>query len=320
MNWRDGRARTGRTGSDGNRNNQRRNLQMTSLRSLLVATDLSENALHAVERAAMVCMATGATRGVALHVIESAWLDALRHFVTLPAEVEEALAARASAPLFELLASVRGHTGFSLEAKVRVGRVLDTVLAEASECDLLALGMQGSHALREFVLGTTAERLLRLARAPVLVVKRQPQEPYRRVLVAVDLSPHSRAALSWARAIAPRADTCVAHVFLVPFEGMMKYAGVSDDIVSDYRIRARREAESAMESLIHDTAGQPRDLRRYIEHGDHPAATLLAKVGEFRADLVVAGRHGKSLSEHLLLGSVTERLLGECPCDVLVTQ
>lgn len=292
---------------------------MPSLKSLVVATDLSEHALHAVERAAMVCAAAQASSGVALHVLETAWLDALRRFVTLPAEVEEALIARTAEPLLELVAGVHGRTGFSLEAKVRVGRVLDAILAEMAGRDLLALGVQGSHPLRELVVGTTAERLLQQARSPVLVVKRPPQGPYRRVLVAVDFSPHSQLALSWAAAIAPRAEICIAHVFLVPFEGMMNYAGVSADTVAEYRGRARQEAESAMEGLIQAAGVDTRSLRRFIEHGDRAAGILVAKAGEFGADLVVAGRHGKSLTEHLLLGSVTLRLLGECTCDVLVT-
>jgi nucleotide-binding universal stress UspA family protein len=293
---------------------------MSSLKSLVVATDFSEHALHAVERAAMVCAAAGATSGVALHVLETAWLDALRRFVSLPAEVEEALIARTAAPLLELVAAVHGRTGFPLEAKVRVGRVLDTILAEMSGQDLLALGMQGSHPLQEFVVGTTAERLLQQARTPVLVVKRRPQAPYERVLVAVDFSPLSQRALSWAAAIAPHAEICIAHVFPVPFEGMMNYAGVSDDTIAKYRGRARREAESAMESLIHAAGVETRSLRRFIAHGDRAVGSLLAKAEHYGADLVVAGRHGKSLTEHLLLGSVTLRLLGECPCDVLVTQ
>jgi len=292
---------------------------MSSLKSLVVATDFSEHALHAMDRAAGVCAATGARRGVALHVLESAWLDALKRFVSLPAEVEEALIARTTAPLLELVAAVHGRTGFSLEAKVRAGRVLDTILAEMAGHDLLALGVRGTHPLREFVVGTTAERLLQQARAPVLVVKRPVQGPYQRVLVAADFSTHSQSALSWAAAIAPHAEICVAHVFLVPFEGMMNYAGVSDDTIATYRGKARQEAERAMESLIRAAGVGTRSLRRFIEHGDHAAGSLLAKAEQYGADLVVAGRHGKSLTEHLLLGSVTLRLLGECPCDVLVT-
>lgn len=291
---------------------------MPTLDCVLVATDLSEHARHAVERAGLVGAAAGAKRGVVLHVIDSAWLEALRSLVTLPAEVEEALLSSAAAPARALAADVSGRTGFPLEASVRMGPVREAIAAEWAGCRLLVVGDKGIHPVRDVVIGSTGERLLRQARKPVLVVKRSPRGPYRRVFVAVDFSAHSETALGWAGRVAPGAQTCVAHVFLVPFEGTMAYAGVAETVVHEYRAKARRDAEARMEQLL---AGAGRlDARRWIVHGEHAATRLVAMAAEFKADLVVAGRHGRSITEQLLLGSVTLRLLAECGCDVLVTQ
>jgi nucleotide-binding universal stress UspA family protein len=295
---------------------------MALFEAVLTATDFSDNARHAAERAAMICKATGALRGGALHVIPSSWLEDAKRFISPKREVEGAMMSDASRPLDDLVGGVRERTGFALEPMVRIGGVVDTIVREFAAFDLLVLGAHGRHRLQDLTLGTTAERLLRMTRKPVLVVKRAPAGNYRRVFVAVDFSPHSRTAFAFGGAVAPGAEVSLAHIFEVPFEGKMTFAGVPDELISEYRVRARAEAEAAMQRFIDEAEADvaPGSLDRFIEHGDHVARKLLDRAVRIDADLVVVGKHGASLADRLLVGSVTLRLLGECPCDVLVTQ
>jgi pyruvate/2-oxoglutarate dehydrogenase complex dihydrolipoamide acyltransferase (E2) component len=69
-------------------------------------------------------------------------------------------------------------------------------------CDLLVLGARGTSFMRHLMLGSTAERLVRKSNRPLLVVRQPPHERYRRVIVALDFSPSSLAALELARAVA----------------------------------------------------------------------------------------------------------------------
>lgn len=52
--------------------------------------------------------------------------------------------------------------------------------------------------------------------------------------------------------------------------------------------------------------------------GGHPPREILAVAGETGPDLVVIGTHGHGGVEHLLLGSVTEKVMRKAPCPVLV--
>lgn len=293
---------------------------MTDFTSILAATDFSTDAGHAVERAAMVCASAGISHGLALHVLESSWLDSLKHFVNLPAQSEQTMVSQASRTLAELVTAVERRSGFRLGSKVVVGSVVDAILEESSSQDLLALGARGTHPLRRFVVGTTAERLVRQASRPVLVVRRAPTAHYRRVLVGTDFSPHSRTALAWSSAIAPQAEIHVVHVFGAPFEGRMLEAGIPEEIVREYRVRAGREAEAEMRLFIETAAADTDRLQYAVTYGDHAPSALREKAAEIDADLVVAGKHGRSIGEQLLLGSVTLHLLSECHCDVLVVQ
>lgn len=292
---------------------------MIALQSVLAATDFSADARLAAERAALLAAATGMRRGTLLHVLEPPWTERFARPGADLAGTRQARLDDAARELAGLAEDIRERRGFALTPEVRAGRALEQILAAGAEFDLLAVGARGSHPLRELALGTTAQRLLRTTRQPVLVVKRAPEAPYRRVLVAVDFSPHAQRALTCARALAPQADISLVHVYEAVFEGKMQYAGVGEDVIEEYRAKARHNAAAQMAQFVAEAGAGADTLPAVIEPGYAPAR-LREQVRALDADLVVAGRHGKSLTEQLLLGSVTLHLLAESPCDVLVTQ
>jgi nucleotide-binding universal stress UspA family protein len=60
-------------------------------------------------------------------------------------------------------------------------------------------------------------------------------------------------------------------------------------------------------------------LRRLLREGD-PAQVIEQVVREESCDLVVLGTHGRTGLEHLLMGSIAERIIRRCPCPVLVVK
>jgi nucleotide-binding universal stress UspA family protein len=268
----------------------------------------------------MICASSGAWRGVVLHVLQSSWLNTLKDSLALPTEVGGSLEADALRFLDELVTAARIQSGFMLEPKAYGGSVVDTIVDASEGFDLLALGARGKHSPQELAVGTTVERLVRQIQKPVLVVKREAASAYRRGLVAVDFSAHSHTAFTWAKEIAPQAEICLVHVFEAPFESEKLSMGVSEQALQEYRAQASKEADEEMRRFIESSGMDAQGLHISIEHGSHVAGVLRDKAVEMDADLVVVGKHGKSLLERLLMGSVTLRLLTECSCDVLVTQ
>ena len=63
--------------------------------------------------------------------------------------------------------------GVKLEAEVVAGHAAVTIVerVKAIKADLLVVGFMGHSALYERIIGSTADRLVRLAHCPVLVVK-----------------------------------------------------------------------------------------------------------------------------------------------------
>ena len=219
----------------------------------------------------------------------------------------------------QLATEVGQPLGISAEILIRVGTPIDEISHEvdAQDASLLVLGSRGSGFLRELPLGSTTERLLRRLSRPVLVVKQTPHETYRRVLVPVDFSAHSVHALRLARAVAPQADLILLHAFEVPYESQLRRADLCEDTILGYRSIARREATQQLDELAAASGVPETRIRRLVLHGN-ASENILVQEQEQDCDLIVMGKHGQSLLEEWLLGSVSKHVLSQSACDVLV--
>ena len=276
------------------------------LEALLVATDFSEDAHHAALRAAMLAREHGA-KAALLHVAPE-----------LPFAVELALKASGAMEraLEALTAELERESGFAFEPRLARGPVTDALSAAAAGRDLAVVGARGQHPVRDLALGTTAERMVRKSPVPVLVVKRRPAGAYRRVLVPVDFSDDSAAALAAAARLAPGSSLDLLHAFEAPFESTLRLAGAPQANIDRHRREARDAARAAMNAMIDKLGLAPR-AARILEHGYAPAR-ITETEQRIGADLIAIGKHGKGMAEELLLGSVTLHALSAAACDVLV--
>jgi len=293
---------------------------MVHLNRLLTATDLSAPARHAADRAALVAASVGATLDLA-HVANLAWLDKLRRLLAdIPAELEAHALDAAREEMDKLAAILMQHHGISAGVHVTSGPVVPELakLADGMPADLIVLGARGASFMRRLLLGSTAERLVRRATRPTLVVKQAAHERYRTVLVPVDFSAVSQSAIRCARAVAPDADIVLLHAFEVPFEGQLQFAGVDESMIHRYRIAAKQEALQKMEALCGEAGLSPQETSLVVLHGD-PSQHIVEQEQEQDCDLIVMGKHGEGVVEELLLGSVTKHVLAESQCDVLVS-
>jgi nucleotide-binding universal stress UspA family protein len=293
---------------------------MKPLSRILGATDFSAPARHALARAFRVAHETGASLTL-IHALSQGALDSLRRVLGIQgAAVETRILDEAREALARLVANVGHARGVTAGTHLATGTtILRAILdqADAMDADLLVVGAHGENYLRELLLGTTAERLLRRTLRPVLVVKQVPHEDYRRVLVPVDFSAWSLAALRLARAAAPQAELMLLHAFEAPFESKLRFAGVEEETIARYRIAARQEAMIQLKALAAE-AGLPLDaMRMHVQHGD-VSRVILTQEQEQDCDLIVVGKHGQGVMEELLLGSVTKHILTESAGDVLV--
>lgn len=292
---------------------------MSLIRRVFTAIDLSEPSLRALDRS----LETATTTGAHCTVVHSLGLDALGPLRNLLGTGADEVAHRAvdhqrQAVQAAVDASASRHD-VPVTLRVEEGLATSVVPAQAraSDADLTVVGARGQSTLRRLVIGSTASRLLRKSHCPVLVVKNACHGPYRRVLLPVDFSPGSALAIRLARDIAPQANLVLQHVFDVPFEGMLQYAGVSHHVIHQYRLEARERSMQQLRALAEAEGLRPSDYTPLVEYGD--AVSLITGQQErLGCDLIVMGKHGTHVTEELLLGSVTKRVLSEGDADVLV--
>lgn len=288
---------------------------MNALQTLLVATDFSSAAKHAEERAALLAAEHDA-RLILLHNLSGLGLQSLRERLTQDhAEIETQLLNHYRDALQRLAEDLAARWRIAVTPLLTAGQAHREIRRAAAEtgADLVVVGASGEHPVREFFLGSTAERVVRESPAPILVVRNAVREPYARVLAALDLSPYSQAVLELARRVAPTAHLTLGHAFEAPFEHKLRYAGVSEIDLQRYSQSERERALAGLQALA--PTGAP-SIR--LEHG-MPESVLPALLRETAAELVITGKHGHSEIVDLFLGSMTKHLLREAGCDVLVT-
>jgi nucleotide-binding universal stress UspA family protein len=292
---------------------------MNPVRTILAPTDLSPLARHAVVRAALVAAELGARLSLQ-HVVNVGALDALRHLIDAgAADLQQTVLDEARGEVTALAAEIEARPAVQPELHLVVGNVLAEIAshADAIDADVLVMGARGAGFVRELLIGSTTERVLRKVTRPLLVVKQMAHEPYRRVLVPVDFSSRSLEALRLAQRLAPQAEYVLLHAFEVPFEGKLRYAGVEESALSSLRINARREATAMMNDLVGEAGVDENRVRRVVVHGD-ASIQVLEQEQVQDCDLIVIGKRGQGLIGELLLGSVTKHILVQSAADVLV--
>jgi nucleotide-binding universal stress UspA family protein len=287
---------------------------------LLATTDFSAPSRHAAMRAALIAHDIGATLDL-LHVASNSPIDALRQLLTdVPATLEQQVLDGARTELRGLAELLLKRYGVTAGTHVASGPVLRELMNRIDALDpgLVVFGARGAGFVRPLLLGSTAERLLRKAVRPMLVVKQVAHEAYRRALLPVDFSAASLAMLKVARAFAPTAELVLLHAYDIPFEGQLRYAGVDAATIQRYRDAARVDALQKFQTLCTQAGVDPRSVLTLALPGP-PARVVIEQEQEQDCDLVVIGKHGESRLEELLLGSVTKHVLAEAQSDVLVS-
>lgn len=148
---------------------------------LVTCVDFSDNSKKAIQLALYIAKEEAASLDC-IHVYQSAIAMSIDYggmVSSLPVSADahvletwEAELAQFVTPLQQDYPSVRVKTRVIERADIR-GAVLDQV--KESQADLVVLGTRGKSGLREFLMGTTAERIVAYAPCSVLAVK--PDEP-----------------------------------------------------------------------------------------------------------------------------------------------
>lgn len=188
--------------------------------------------------------------------------------------------------------------------------------AQELEADLIVVGASDTHSPLEPLLGSTADRVLRQAHVPVLVVREGTAMPPKRLLAPVDLSELCDQSITWGLGIlgdlmggepSPEVET------LFVLSGNERSG--SNQFTPEQVERFAEEELERHTALLAEKVGWPATPK--LRTG-MPRHEIVAELEERPADLVVLGTHGRSGFERLLLGSVAADVARRASTSVLI--
>jgi nucleotide-binding universal stress UspA family protein len=185
------------------------------------------------------------------------------------------------------------------------------------------IGSRGLTGLADFVLGSVARNVAKHAHCSVLVA-RAPEHGLRRVLLALDGSEHSAQAAGLAGRLPLPPGTAFELVHVVrPPRPALTADYFADGYLAEALLEGEREQQEwgtqMLGSVAETLSAGGREASIGVRRGD-PATEVLAAAVEKGVDLIIAGAKGQSLIEHLLTGSVADRLLKKATCSVLLVR
>lgn len=186
-------------------------------------------------------------------------------------------------------------------------------LAEEENSDLVVIGAKGLTSLKYTLLGSVARKVIGFTHRDVLVVPVGTHVSWQHLLLATDLSPNSRGAENRALELALACNSTV-HIVSVMEMPTCLYgeAGELGCSLPDSHTQHLAELKDRADSLgITATV--------IVKQGDSFNA-IVAAAKDLGAGLVIMGSHGRTGLTRLLMGSITEKVIGHAACPVLVVK
>lgn len=306
------------------------------LERILVPVDFSRHS----DRAARLALGLARRRGASitlLHVdpLPTTGIVAIEPMY-VPPELWDGIhrdqLARADRELESLKADLQSLVGepVAVDVTIRRGPTTEGILDYAREtgADLIVMGAHGGGAAARFLLGSTTEKVARIASCPVLVVRpnspeAEDEEPpvpvLRRALAGIDYSefslPVARAA---AELVRPGGVVELAHVFPLFYLSALdaQTSGRRDEIVN-----AMERGRLAQVGVIEHWATQAElpdvEITLYVGTGRAPES-LIERANETGAGLIAIGAHAQDNLSQRILGTVADRVLRHADCHVLL--
>ncbi len=274
------------------------------MKLIVAATDFSPVASAAMRRAAQLAAACGA-RLALLHVARhrSAW-----ERVGGAAPPSDALQPEAARLRAEYRIPVEAHLAKGAAHKEIAG------FARASGADLVVVGLRRGF-LQDLLGSATAQRVRHRLAVPVLAVTREPRGPYRRILVATDLSPVSARGAQVALRMFPQASIGLVHVYRPHFDDKLSRGGVSKRAREEYRRRAATRAMISLSAFANRTSLGRALLEVRLGSA---VAVLRERAEQVQADLLVLAPSQKSWPERVIFLGTTDAMLSHADHDVLI--
>ena len=207
-------------------------------------------------------------------------------------------------------AAAEEASGVTVEQEILEGFPIAQLLDESRTAQLVVIGDRGLSGVAGLLLGSVAVALAARGACPVAVVRGRTSAVEGPVVVGVDGSPVSEAALEYAF---DAADARSAELVVVyAWRDLLFDRGTPLEAIE-------QQGRAELAERLAGWGGKYPDVRvRRVVVRDAPARTIVEQSSA--AQLVVVGSHGRGSVGGLLLGSVSNAVLHRAKCPVVVVR
>jgi universal stress protein E len=287
------------------------------LRIVLVGTSLGDESDEVVRAALTVARAADAR----VYLVHAAEIGPLPAGLDAGAGLEQERIERSQEELrrqIERLGLGEPELAGSVVLTGAAHRIL-TETAQRLGAGLIVTGATGSGPFAAELLGSTADRVLRKAPCPVLVVRPGLRMPPRRVLAPVDLSPISggafRCGLHLLAQLAGPQEVQVQAVYALSFLDAAALRQRTGGIPLEQT--ESLAAEELRRFVLENRPEAPFNVETRVLPGE-ARMEILQALEENPADLLILGTHGRGGLDRLVLGSVASTVTRKASCSVLL--
>ena len=194
--------------------------------------------------------------------------------------------------------------------------VPDSILDYISDKDfgLVVLGTHGRTGLGKWILGSVAEKIVRLSTIPVLTIHKDfDQMKIKKILVPVDFSEHSQIPVNRGIAIAREFNAKLEFLHVVEMESHPEFYTISFEPI----LKANPDLKQHIIKNMIKITGISKEEAAYAVTEGKVYKEIKKYAENNRIDLIVMATRGKSELEHFLVGSNSERVVRIASCPVL---
>jgi nucleotide-binding universal stress UspA family protein len=171
--------------------------------------------------------------------------------------------------------------------------------AAKNKVEIILMGRHGRTGLKRLLMGSVTARVIGHSPCKVMIVPEGTEFACKKILIATDGSKYSEAASREAISIAKRCGSDLIVLSVATKEKNLPAAKKSVDKISNL---AKKE-DIKVDTLT--LRGMPYEV-------------IVKTAEKKKADVIVVGSHGRTGLKRVLMGSVTERVIGHAKCAVLV--
>ena len=207
---------------------------------------------------------------------------------------------------FLLLRKMVKDAPIRLKTHLAMGRAYKVIVEESEQrkCDVLVIATRGLTSLSSHLIGSTAERVVRLSRQPVLSIQSVPSDARRikSILCPTDLSPAGNVALTYALSIARRQKATL----------FVQYVSILENPEDEVEIRKRLPALRD----YHPSADEV-NVQYVFDRDVDPGNSILRFAEDRDVDLIVMSAHGRRGLRRVHIGNITVDVVHQSHCPVL---